>query len=239
MATERDVDLWVVQLLDQTDRQEDTVDLMKRVIDAGPSLTSDQRNLLSIVYKKAITSRRDGLRYLVNLLERDDARATAFRLEQIVGFRRQIVDELDRYCRELIALVDEKLLPAAADADARAFYWKLKADYWRYISEHKDAADKAKSADEANVCYEEALAIARDAIEPWKPGYLGLVLNYSVYLYEIVGKQQEAIGLAQKTQEQCSDTVNNNSRESFAEAVNILQLLRENVTLWAQGQQPE
>jgi 14-3-3 protein epsilon len=64
---------------------------------------------------------------------------------------------------------------------------------------------------------------------------LGLVLNYSVFLYEIAGEKQEATELAKKTYEECGLTIKNNSSESFNEATNILQLLRENVGLWSQG----
>jgi 14-3-3 protein epsilon len=239
MTSERDLNFWVAQLLDQTDRQDDMIDLVKAAIDAGPVLTVDQRNLLSLAYKNAITAQRNGLRYLANLLDRDEAKASQFRLSQLQGFRRELTEELDRYCHDLVQLVDTKLLPACDGADARVFYVKLKADYWRYISENKSGADKAKSADEAKSCYEEAIAIARDGIKPWIPGHLGLILNYSVYLYEIVGLEREAIELAQKTHEECSDSISNNGPEAFREATKILLLLRENVALWTQSATPE
>jgi 14-3-3 protein epsilon len=61
-----------------------------------------------------------------------------------------------------------------------------------------------------------------------------LVLNYSVFLDEIAGEKQTAVELAKKTYEECGVTVANNSKDSFGEATNILQLLRENVAIWSQ-----
>jgi 14-3-3 protein epsilon len=157
------------------------------------------------------------------------------RIEQLSGFRKTIISELDGFCLELIRLVDNALLPAAQDAEARLFYHKLKADYWRYISENKDGGDKESTARQAREAYEAALEIIRSEIQPFKPTALGLVLNYSVFLYEIAGEKQAAVELAKKTYEECGVTVTNNSKDSFGEATNILQLLRENVAIWSQA----
>jgi 14-3-3 protein epsilon len=235
MTADRDANLFVVQLLDQTDRYSDMVDLMKRVIEADPVLTSDQRNLLSLSYKNIITGRRNGLRYLTTLADRDEATATPQRVEQIELFRRSIIEELDQSCLELIKLIDDTLLPAAQDSDARLYYHKLKADYWRYISENKVGEEKENAAKHARDAYEAALVIARTEIPPYKPTSLGLVLNYSVFLYEIAGEKQAAIDLARRTGEECGLTIENNSKDAFTEATNILQLLRDNVAIWSKG----
>jgi 14-3-3 protein epsilon len=236
MSSDRDVDLYMVQLLDQTDRYPDMVDLMKRVIAADPVLNVDQRNLLSISYKNIITGRRNGLRYLSGLLERDDTKASEQRVAQVTAFQQTIIGELDQYCLELIGLLDSTLLPASADAEARVYYQKLKADYWRYISENKQGDEKANAARQAGEAYEAALEIARADIPPYTPTSLGLVLNYTVYLYEIGGKKQEAIDLAKKTHEECALTIGNNTKDAYTEAAGILQLLNENVSVWSQAQ---
>jgi 14-3-3 protein epsilon len=236
MSTERDADLYMVQLLDQTDRYSDMVDLIKRVIASDPVLNSDQRSLLSISYKNIITARRNALRYLAGLLERDDTKASAYRLEQVIQIQNVILNELELYCQELIGLIDGTLLPAAAgDSDARLHYQKLKADFWRYISENKQGADRESAAAQARQAYDTALAIARADIPPYRPASLGLVLNYAVYLVEIAGERQEAIDLAKTTYEECALTIGNNSPDSASEAANVLQLLRDNVAVWSQG----
>jgi 14-3-3 protein epsilon len=210
------------------------VDLMKQVIAAYPVLTSDQRNLLSVSYKNVITSRRNGLRNLTSLSDREEAKVTSQREEQITIFRREIIEDLDHFCLELIKLVDDTLLPAAQDAEARLYYYKLKADYLRYMTENKNGEEKDTTAKQARDAYEAALEIARTELAAYKPTSLGLVLNYSVYLYEIVGEKQAAIDLASKTGEECALTIANNSEGSLTEATNILQLLRDNVALWSQ-----
>ena len=233
-TSQRDDYLYMVQILDQTDRRQDMVDLMKKVIDLNPELNSEERNLLSVSYKNIIKIRRDGLRILIAILEHDEDPSQT-RKEQLNLFKSSLISELDKYCYELIDLVDAKLLPAAKTAEAKLFYEKLKADYYRYISEAKDGEKKSEIAQKAKECYEKALEIAKDEIPPYKPSYLGLILNYSVHLYEIIGQTEEAIKLAKNTKEEVESTIDQNSNPSYAEADTILKLLQENVNLWTQS----
>ena len=232
MTSERDVNLKMVQILDETDLHEDMVQLMKRVIELNPCLSPEERNLLSLAYKNVISSRRKGLRFLSVLLEYKDTQEKPARVAQIGQYREKVVGELDKYCLELISLIDEKLLPEAQDAEGKLFYEKLRADYYRYIAENKEGDARSEYAQKAKESYERALEIANENIQPHRPTYLGLILNYSVYLYEIGGEKQAAIELAKKTESECAQTVDANSERSRPEAVNILQLLKDNVALW-------
>ena len=223
MTSERDVNLKMVQILDETDLHEDMVQLMKRVIELNSHLSPEERNLLSLAYKNVILS---------VLLEYKDTQEKPARVAQIGQYREKVVGELDKYCLELISLIDEKLLPEAQDAEGKLFYEKLRADYYRYIAENKEGDARSEYAQKAKESYERALEIANENIQPHRPTYLGLILNYSVYLYEIGGEKQAAIELAKKTESECAQTVDANSERSRPEAVNILQLLKDNVALW-------
>lgn len=235
-TSQRDDYLFMVQILDSTDRRQDMIDLMKKVIDLNPELNSEERNLLSMSYKNIIKIRRDGLRILIAILENDE-KSTQNRIEQLEIFKTTLIDELDKYCYELIDLVDTKLLPAANTAEAKLFYEKLKGDYYRYISEAKEGDKKKEIAQKAKECYEKALEIAKADIPPYKPSYLGLILNYSVHLYEIIGQTEDAIELATKTQDEVASSIEQNSQASYAEAKTILQLLKDNVDLWTRPPQ--
>jgi 14-3-3 protein epsilon len=72
----------------------------------------------------------------------------------------------------------------------------MKGDYNRYLSEflldheYHDAVEKALTA------YKEADALARANLSPTSPIRLGLHLNLSVFFYEIMQKQDDAIKIA-------------------------------------------
>lgn len=239
MTNNREVCLYMAQILDQTDRHQDMVDLMKSVVELNPELSQDERNLLSVAYKNIVGSRRNGLRILAAIIDHDEGKASENRARQLQVFKDTIITELEQYCYELINLVDSKLLPAANTPEARVFYEKLKADYYRYICEARTEDKKEEPANKAKECYENALKIAKEEIAPYRPTLLGLILNYSVFLYEIMGQKQEAVELAQKTYDDTNPFLSQNSDNSYNEASMILTLLRDNVQLWTQQAQPE
>ncbi|KAH0795340.1 14-3-3 protein [Histomonas meleagridis] len=208
------------------------VDLMKRVIDLNPELTHDERNLLSVSYKQVITVSRNGLQNINDIINYQETQNSETRLNQLIIFKQNIIQELEKYCIELINLIDEKLLPVSKDNEAKVFYYKLKADYYRYISEAKEGEEKAEPAQKAQENYEKALEIANNELPKYSPSYLGVVLNYSVFLYDVAQKRQEAIDLATKTEQETSVLIEQNSEAQINEATSILQLLREDILLW-------
>jgi 14-3-3 protein epsilon len=232
MSSERDVLVFMAQVYDQTDRPDDMVGAMKQVIAINPDLTIEERNLLSVAYKNAIGSRRNGLRMVAAIIEHEEGRGNTARVASLRDYQAKILLELGKICSELVGLVDTTLLPAAKSPEARVFYEKLNADYYRYLCEARPESEKQEPAQKARQCYETAMEIAKSQIRPSHPISLGLILNYSVFLYEIVGQKQEAIDKAQKTFHEGSATVAENSDETYREATLILQLLRDNVSLW-------
>lgn len=234
--TQRDAYLYMVQILDKIECKQDMVDLMKKVIDLGADLSSEERNLLSMSYKNIITTRRNGIRTLNVIISSESESET--RIAQLQEFRATLTQELDQYCYELIDLVNTKLIPASTNESAKLFYEKLKGDYYRYVCEAKEGEEKQELASKAKECYEKAFEIIKnDDIKQYSPIYLGLVLNYSVFLYEIEGDTQKAIRLAEETNEQCQSSVDDNSANSYEEAVQIMKLLEDNITIWKEATQ--
>lgn len=112
------------------------------------------------------------------------------------------------------------LVLCAADstlAEAQIFYQKMKADYYRYLSEvrvgserngknmnpHYNLAymvtsccvDVVKNAEDA---YEKAFELSKSSLTPTHPIRLGLALNYSVFFYEIKNDAEKACNMAKK-----------------------------------------
>jgi 14-3-3 protein epsilon len=89
-------------------------------------------------------------------------------------------------------LIDRKLLPSASDAISKVFSEKLKGDDDGRLVEFKADPDRREGADKAIASYESALAIATAELGKAEPIYLGLIINYSLFLYEIIGQRTEA-----------------------------------------------
>ena len=110
-------------------------------------------------------------------------------------------------------MLNEYLIPKAQDKEAKVFYNKMKADYYRYLAEVASSEDnKGKSlfnftpnhvtstslaADSAKEAYDDAKA-ASEGMPPTHPIRLGLALNHSVFYYEILNQPDKACKLAKE-----------------------------------------
>jgi 14-3-3 protein epsilon len=236
MAADRELKFFMARVADQAERYADVLASMNAIIAISPALTTDERNLLSVGYKALTGSRRSALRSVSAMLEDEAVKVIPERFQKVTELKSKLIKELDDYCTELIRLTDAKLLPAASDATAKVFYEKVKADYYRYSVEFKADDARKAGAEKAKASYESAMQIASSDLTKANPAYLGIALNYSVFLYEIAGQKQEAIDLADKSFKDAVDQLDALDEEQYSEATLILQLLKDNVALWNEEQ---
>jgi len=62
---------------------------------------------------------------------------------------------------------------------------------------------------------------------------LGLALNFSVFYYEIQNKPDEACKLAKEAFDCAISDLDQLNEDSYKDSTLIMQLLRDNLTLWA------
>lgn len=235
MSTERDLQFFMARVADQAERHEDVVAILKDLIKENPKLSPDERNLLSVAYKALTGSRRTALRTVNAFLDEETIKSVPERVKELQVLRSKLATELDQYCQELIQLIDTSLLPQAEDDDTKVFYQKLEADYYRYSVEFKTGEERKTNSDKAKVAYETAMDIAQK-LQKANPQFLGLALNYSVFLYEIAEEKQKAIELADNTFKGAVDLLDELSEDEYSEATLVLQLLKDNVALWNEEQ---
>jgi 14-3-3 protein epsilon len=182
------------------------------------------------VADKALTGKlQSRLRTLNAFLDDKSVKAVPERIAKLSELKAKLIKELDDLCNDLIQFIDSKLVPATASA--KVFYEKLKADYYRYGLEFKTNACKAFT-EKTNASYESGMQIARVELTKDDPAYLELALNYSVFLYEIIGQKQEAIDLADKTFKETVAVLDDVEDGQDSDITLILQLLKDNVELW-------
>jgi len=102
-------------------------------------------------------------------------------------------------------------------------------DYYRYLAEFAAADGNDKKAAQF---YAQAMDIAKDKLDPTDPIRLGLALNYSVCFYEILKDKKKACELAKSAFDQAISKLDQLSEDSYKDSTLIMQLLRDNLTLW-------
>merc|ERR1711975_154549 len=109
---------------------------------------------------------------------------------------------------------------------------KTKADYYRYIAEFTEGDKKTKAAESARLAYSEAQAVAEKGLAVTHPIRLGLALNFSVFQYEVPQNPDEACKMARTAFEDAIAELDNVAEDSYKDSTLIMQLLRDNLTLW-------
>merc|ERR1711903_35300 len=134
-------------------------------------------------------------------------------------------------------LLDKELITKATSGESKVFYQKMKADYYRYIAEFTDGDAKTKAAENARLAYEEAQKVAEKALAVTPPIRLGLALNFSVFQYEVLSNPEEACKMARTAFEDAIAELDNVAEDSYKDSTLIMQLLRDNLTLWTSDQE--
>ena len=70
-ASTREEHLYMAKITEQTERFEDMLDAMNKVVNANAELTIEERNLLSVAYKNTIGSRRTAWRALSSIEKKE------------------------------------------------------------------------------------------------------------------------------------------------------------------------
>jgi 14-3-3 protein epsilon len=81
-------------------------------------------------------------------------------------------------------------------------------------------------------CLQTATDVAQTELTPTHPIRLGLALNFSVFYYEILNSPDRACHLAKQAFDDAIAELDSLSEESYRDSTLIMQLLRDNLTLW-------
>jgi 14-3-3 protein epsilon len=229
---DRETLVYKAKLAEQAERFDDMVQDMKEVAKQPTQLTVEERNLLSVAYKNVIGSRRASWRVISSIEQKGDPE----KLQIIKDYKDKIESELLEICNDILSIITECLVPNSSNDEAKVFYWKMKGDYHRYLSEFQSGDVRSASADAALEAYQSASGIASADLPPTHPIRLGLALNFSVFYYEILNNPDKACQIAKAAFDDAIAELDTLNEESYKDSTLIMQLLRDNLTLWTSDQ---
>ncbi|KAL8167264.1 hypothetical protein V2J09_008763 [Rumex salicifolius] len=231
-SKDRETYVYIAKLAEQAERYEEMVDAMKKVACLDVELTVEERNLLSVGYKNVVGSRRAAWRILSSIEQKEESRGNEANVKRNRDYRQKIESELATICGDIMTLIDEHLVPSCSGAESTVFYYKMKGDYYRYLAEFKPSSEKKEVADLSLKAYETASVTAEAELSPTHPIRLGLALNFSVFYYEIMNSPERACHLAKQAFDEAISELDSLNEDSYKDSTLIMQLLRDNLTLW-------
>ncbi|KAI8548371.1 hypothetical protein RHMOL_Rhmol07G0268800 [Rhododendron molle] len=263
----RDQYVYMAKLAEQAERYEEMVKFMETlVVSHTPSteLTVEERNLLSVAYKNVIGSLRAAWRIVSSIEQKEESRKNEEHVVLVKDYRSKVEAELSGICAGILRLLEENLVPSAATGESKVFYLKMKGDYHRYTAEFKVGEERKEAAEDTMNAYKAAQSgiysycvfcvlaaedtmnaykavqdIALADLAPTHPIRLGLALNYSVFYYEILNSSDKACSMAKQAFEEAIAELDTLGEESYKDSTLIMQLLRDNLTLWTSDMQDQ
>ncbi|VDO03531.1 unnamed protein product [Rodentolepis nana] len=228
-STKRDECVYMAKLCEQCERYDEMVKAMKEVLETGAELTVEERNLLSVAYKNVVGARRSSWRVISSIEQKHEGDPKTVIAKKV---REEIEKELQATCKEILELLEKTLVPAAKTAESQIFFLKMKGDYHRYVAEFCTNEERKTASENSLIAYKQATEVAEKEMPTTNPIRLGLALNFSVFYYEIMNDPNHACELAKKAFEAAVAELDSLPEESYKDATLIMQLLRDNLTLW-------
>ena len=110
------------------------VDFLEKVLkEKGGSVSSDERNLLSVAFKNLISSKRAACR-TITAIEQNPKYAKFS--DDLARYKLDIESKLTADCQRIVDMIKEKVLNKGCDGESKAFFIKMVGDYYRYIAEN-------------------------------------------------------------------------------------------------------
>lgn len=107
-----------------------------------------------------------------------------------------------------------------------------KGDYYRYLAEFAQTSAQKKYAESSLDAYKLAYKTALSTLEATHPTRLGLALNFSVYYRDIMNSPERACHLAKHAFDEAVAVLDQMPESTYRDSLLILQLLRDDLTLW-------
>lgn len=227
---------------DIAERYHDMANDMKEVVRSctggNQEMTVAVRNLFSLSFKNLVSSRRSSWRVLFAERQRMEEKQSEdlHIVDEILSI---IEKELVDCCNEVLDIINEcKLIDLDNQSVAHnVFFLKMRGDYLRYKAEVLGNEAEKEAADSALEAYLKASQLA-GTLSPTDPIRLGLHLNFSVFNYEILNNSENACRIAQDAFSAAISELDSLTEDYYKDSTLIMQLLRDNLTLWTSKRDP-
>eukprot|EP00121_Abeoforma_whisleri_P014871 Awhi_evm1s13715 len=224
MPTPREENIYLSKLSESAERYDDMVKFMKEVMKhaTDSEFTVEERNLLSVAYKNTIGPKRTALRILTGIADKEKSKGGE-RVGTVVDYSLAIAAD--------VMEVTATLIESSTGAEGKIFFHKMQGDYYRYLAEFEKDESRKEAAENSRKSYQSAFDLASEELSATHPIRLGLVLNFSVFHYEIAEDKDAACKLARDGFDEALAQLEDMGEDS-KDSTLIMQLIRDNLTLW-------
>merc|ERR1712224_1159439 len=150
--------------------------------------------------------------------QKEESKGNSEHAQRIKRYRMVVEKELTDTCSSILNLLDTYLIHNSASGESKVFYLKMKGDYHRYLAEFKIGQERKEAAEQTLIAYKAAQDI-------------------SLFYYEILNSPERACHLAKQAFDDSIAELDTLGEDSYKDSTLIMQLLRDNLTLWTSDMQ--
>jgi 14-3-3 protein epsilon len=132
MSRSYEESIYLARVAEQCERFEDMIDFLDCLKDKSDDLSTEERNLISVAFKNSVGLRRTAWRAVSSIAQKPKYAEYA---EACKKYMAKIENELDALCTSINLKIDTNYISKCANAESKVFFYKMKADYYRYLSE--------------------------------------------------------------------------------------------------------
>jgi 14-3-3 protein epsilon len=227
----------------QAGKESSMRDYLTQFIEDGYDLNCKERQMLSLAYGASVSKHRTSLRNMHALVH--NYASDEHMISTTTQLKKVIEGQVVRLCTELLNLLKDKILPTCVTHEAKVYMLKIRADYERYMAEVSVSGEHSRWGEQSHNSYKASADLALCFLPPVHPTRLGLMLNFSVFYYDIYNSPERACILAKSTYDdaieggifdkQKLETMD----EDHSAAIEIMKCIRKNIIRWTGHMQGE
>ena len=230
--------LFLTKLFNCSENYPDMVKAINKYIELNPKLSKEENKLLCNAYKNVVSDKRNSLQILLNYAKKEESKPVN-KLHEISIIKEKIISELKEIFKEIHSMLDRYLIPNAQDSESKILYMKLKADYYRYHCEFAEGEEFEEISNNARKMYKEAFDLAEKELPLYNEVRLGLVLNYSVFEYDIMDNKNEGLEMASKIYNDSMKILDEVEKKRSSDNLLLIQIIKENINIWSNETEEE
>ncbi|KAF8821484.1 hypothetical protein IE077_001967 [Cardiosporidium cionae] len=155
------------------------------------------------------------------------------KLKIIFCSRNDITQQAVNHCQNVVKLLNEELIPSAKTTGRLTLYLKLKADYYRHISDFVEGVTRHRLVKWADKTYEEA-ANCGNSIPACSSVRLGVAFNWCNLIHDYIGEREAALRVAECSYKEAVKHIEKVKDSEFREFQDIMIALNYKIKEWRQ-----
>ena len=228
--------LYLAKYCLEIEKYEDAIKYIDDLIKGkNEELTEEERNIFILIYRRYITDQRNTWKTLYQLEEKEKLMKTGY-VTLINEIRNNIEEIIKTTLEKIIYLTNNYILNKVFSNEARAFFYKVKGDFYRYLSELSYGEELNTYIQNAFQNYKESVTYSSD-VEALNIIKLGNFLNFAVFQYEVMNNTAAAIKIAQHALNDAANELkiigsDEMIGDDIKDSLRMIEILKENFTNW-------